>query len=105
MDSDPRAWQAAGCCGHKHTRYHGSARHLLLQLLPVLLAPNELDPERVRPGQRGDVLQVGRAEHSDDAVGTAAEDEVLAGHQRARRGRLTMVRTFSRISFQYQNFE
>lgn len=51
-------------------------------------ALSEVDSQAVRPVQRGDILQVGRAEHSDDAIGAAAKDEALADRQTARRRRL-----------------
>lgn len=53
--------------------------------VPVLYALGEVDSQPVRSVQGGDVLQVGRVEHSDDAVGTTTEDEVLADCQTARR--------------------
>lgn len=45
--------------------------------VPVLHAAAEVHSQTVRSVQRGDVLQVGRAEHSDHTVGTTTEDEVL----------------------------
>lgn len=48
-------------------------------------ALSEVDSQVVRPVQSGDILQVGRAEHSDDAIGAAAKNEALADRQTARR--------------------
>lgn len=74
----------------------GSRRFLetVAVLVPMLDALGEVHAQAVRPVQGGDVLQVGRVEHSDDAVRTTAEDEVLAGRQTARRRRLTRFDLF-----------
>ena len=53
--------------------------------VPVMRALREVDAQAVRPLQRGDVLQVGGNEYSDDAISAATEDEVLADRQAARR--------------------
>lgn len=53
--------------------------------VPVLPALSEVNSQAVRPVQRGDILQVGRAEHSDDAVSAAAINETLTDRQTARR--------------------
>lgn len=66
-----------------------AAACLLCSALPVLRCA-QVHAQPVRPRQRGHVLQVGRAEDSDHALGAAAEDEVLAGHQAARRRRLAV---------------
>lgn len=75
---DSRTLRAAASAG----------RPRVCSALPVLGAQVHAQP--VRPRQRGHVLQVGRAEDSDHALGAAAEDEVLAGHQAARRRRLAV---------------
>lgn len=54
--------------------------------VPVLLA--EGHAQLVRRRQRGHVPQVVWAEGSDHPVSTAAQHQVLAGHQAARRRRL-----------------
>lgn len=74
----------------------GSRRFLerVAVFVPVLDALGEVHAQAVRSVQGGDVLQVGRVEHSDDAVCTTAEDEVLAGRQTARRRRLTTFDLF-----------
>lgn len=53
--------------------------------LPVLYTLGEVDSQLVRSVQRGDVLQVGWTENSDEAVSTTTEDKVLADRQTARR--------------------
>lgn len=54
-------------------------------LVPVFGALGQVDAQTVGAVQGGDVLQVGGAEHSDDAVSATTEDEVLADHQTAGR--------------------
>lgn len=82
-------WQVTGCCG-KHIqlvmRVNSSGfLSTVAVFVPVLYALGEVDSQPVRSVQGGDVLQVGRVEHSDDAVSTTTEDEVLADCQTARR--------------------
>lgn len=62
--------------------------------VPVLNTLGEVDSQPVRPVQRGDVLQVGWTENSDEAVSTTTEDEVLTDRQTARRGRLSTTTTY-----------
>lgn len=62
--------------------------------VPVLNTLGEVDSQPVRSVQRGDVLQVGWTENSDEAVSTTTEDEVLTDRQTARRGRLSTTTTY-----------
>lgn len=54
-------------------------------LVPVLYTLGEVNSKLVWPVERGDVLQVRRAENSNYAVSTATKYEGFADHQAARR--------------------
>lgn len=59
--------------------------------VPILSTLGEVNTQPVRSGQRGDVLQVGRSEHSNDAVSAATEDMVIGDHQATRRRCLRII--------------
>lgn len=59
---------------------------------PVLCTLGQVDAQPVGSRERRDVLQVGRLEHSDDTVSTAAEDQVVSDHQATRRRRLRSIK-------------